>query len=86
MGGKILEFEATRIHDKALNEGRKEGRKEGREKGAIMERIEVLRDYGESDEKIIKNVCARFKISEEEAKKYMELQKKSDPLGDAAKA
>lgn len=82
MGGKILEFEATRIHDKALNEGRKEGRKEG----AIMERIEVLRDYGESDEKIIKNVCARFKISEEEAKKYMELQKKSDPLGDAAKA
>ncbi len=65
MIGPVLDYEAKDI----LNKGRREGREEGR----ILERIEILRDLGKSEDEITQNVIERFKITPEEARKYLQI-------------
>ncbi len=71
MVGPVLDYEAKDI----LNKGRREGWEKGRQEGRILERIEILRDLGKSEDEIIQNVIERFKITPEEARKYLESEK-----------
>ena len=54
-----------------IEEGRKEGRKEGIEEGRIRMLIEISRESGLSDEKILKQLMDKCRLTEKEAQEYL---------------
>lgn len=51
-------------------EGRKEGHREGRNEG-ITALVVTLRELGQTDEFILKTIMEKFKLSKNEANKYI---------------
>ena len=77
MGGEGIEFEAKRIRDAALEEGREEGRmlaKAELEKAKaqdIVILINILRKYDATEDAIINEIVDTYKLSRKEAEKYL---------------
>lgn len=64
MGGQIIDFEAKRIRDAALQEGLEEGR--------ILERIDMYRnEMNMDDASIIAAIQKKFNLTNEEARNYV---------------
>jgi hypothetical protein len=73
MGGEVIEFEAKRIRDAALEEGRmlaKEALEEARVQG-IKECVSLLKELNIAESVIIKKIMERFKISKLEVEGYL---------------
>lgn len=91
MGGRLLEFDITKVKNEYVNQGREAGLRDGREEGLrdglnegqILGTMETLRYYGEKDEKIIDIVCERFHLTEDKAKQYLAKCKKDDGAEEA---
>ena len=77
MGGEVIEFEAKRIRDAALEEGREEGRmlaKAELEKAKaqdIVILVNILRKYDATEDAIINEIVDTYKLSRKEAEKYL---------------
>lgn len=52
-----------------------EGEKEGRNQGIILGAIDIMRDYGVSEENILQRIMKKYRISEEDAKRLIEEEK-----------
>jgi hypothetical protein len=73
MGGEVIEFEAKRIRDAALEEGRmlaKEALEEARVQG-IKECVSLLKELNIAETVIIKKIMERFKISKLEVEGHL---------------
>ena len=66
MCGQVLEYEAKRILNAGLAEGRAEGRAEG-----ITGVVDIMREDGKSDSEIINRIKARFGLTQEQAEEYV---------------
>ena len=66
MGGEVIEFEAKRIRDAALEEGREEARVQD-----IVILVNILRKYDASEDAIINEIVDTYKLSRKEAEKYL---------------
>jgi hypothetical protein len=62
MGGKILDYEAKRIRNEGINEGRSEG---------ISGAVDMLRDIGLDDRSIITKIMEKYNLSQKEAEGYV---------------
>ena len=62
MGGKILDYEAKRIRNEGINEGRSEG---------ISGTVDILRDIGLDDKSIITKIMEKYNLSQKEAEGYV---------------
>lgn len=83
----VIAWEKEKSHEEGIEEGRKEGieegrkegrkegieegRKEGIEEGRIRMLIEISRESGLSDEKILKQLMDKCRLTEKEAWKYL---------------
>ena len=66
------EYMVMMIHDMEIREeGKAEGIKEGKAEG-IIGAVEMLQEDGKSDAEIITRLTAKYTISDEEARKYIE--------------
>lgn len=65
-------IEMQRAREEGLKEGMKEGMKEGLEEGRLQMVLELCRDLGVSREETVIKVCEKCKLSEEEARDYVE--------------
>jgi hypothetical protein len=63
MGGKILDYEAKRIRNEGINEGRSEG--------IIIGTVDTLRDIGLDDRSIIDKIREKYNLSQKEAEGYV---------------
>lgn len=52
-----------------------EGEKKGLGKGVVLGAIDIMRDYGISEEKILHQIMKKYQISEEDAKHLMDEEK-----------
>lgn len=57
--------------EKGLAQGLEKGRKQGLEKGKIYGAAEAYRDLGLPEKDILKNLCLKFSLSEEDAREYL---------------
>ena len=67
----VIAWEKEKSHEEGIEEGRKEGRKEGIEEGRIRMLIEISRESGLSDEKILKQLMDKCELTEKEAQEYL---------------
>ena len=67
----VIAWEKEKSHEEGIEEGRKEGRKEGIEEGRIRMLIEISRESGLSDEKILKQLMDKCELTEKEAREYL---------------
>ena len=71
----VIAWEKEKSHEEGIEEGRKEGieegRKEGIEEGRIRMLIEISRESGLSDEKILKQLMDKCRLTEKEAQEYL---------------
>ena len=70
MGGQVLDYEAKRIHDDGINEGRSQGIDEGINEG-INGTVKILRGLGYDDRTIVRELSDTYKLSYEKAEKYV---------------
>ena len=63
MGGKILDYEAKRIRNEGINEGRSEG--------IIIGTVDTLRDIGLDDRSIIDKIREKYNLTQKEAEGYV---------------
>ena len=66
MGGRVIECEAKRIRDAALEEGREEAKAQD-----IVILVNILRKYDASEDAIINEIVDTYKLSRKEAEKYL---------------
>ena len=62
MGGRVIECEAKRIRDAALEEARAQD---------IVILVNILRKYDASEDAIINEIVYTYKLSRNEAEKYL---------------
>lgn len=62
---------SEKIYKEGVEEGLEKGMEKGMEKGKIYGTVEVYKDLGLSDRDILKKLCLKFSLSEEEAPKYL---------------
>ena len=62
MGGKVIECEAKRIRDAALEEARAKD---------IVILVNVLRKYDATEDAIVNEIIDTYKLSRKEAEKYL---------------
>ena len=67
----VIAWEKQKSREEGIEEGRKEGRKEGIEEGRIRMLIEISRESGLSDEKILKQLMDKCELTEKEAQEYL---------------
>lgn len=48
---------------------------EGRDEGIILGAIDIMRDYGVSEENILQRIMKKYRISEDDAKRLMDEKK-----------
>ena len=73
MGGEVIEFEAKRIRDAALEEGRLKAEamlEEARAQGIVI-LVNILRKYDATEDAIINEIVDTYKLSRKEAEKYL---------------
>ena len=72
---EVIAWEKEKSHEEGIEEGRKEGieegRREGIEEGRIRMLIEISRESGLSDEKVLKQLLDKCRLTEEEAREYL---------------
>lgn len=61
--------------DYIFSEGEKKGEKRGQDKGIILGAIDIMRDDGISEDKILSRIVKRYQISEDDAKLLMDEEK-----------
>lgn len=66
MGGRVLDYEAKRIKNEGIREGREEGIVEGRAEGIVETGI----DFGLSDNEILEKLQIKLNISLQMAQEY----------------
>ena len=66
MGGRVIECEAKRIRDAALEEGREEAKAQD-----IVILVNILRKYDATEDAIINEIVDTYKLSRKEAEKYL---------------
>ena len=59
------------IEDRERQEGRREGRREGRQEGRIFEYIDIRREDGYPDEKIVEGLIGKFHLTADQAYEYV---------------
>lgn len=52
-----------------------EGEKRGLDKGVVLGAIDIMRDYGVSEENILQRIMKKYRISEEDAKRLIDEEK-----------
>ncbi len=75
----VIAWEKEKSHEEGIEEGRKEGIEEGRKEGIeegrregrIRMLIEISRESGLSDEKILKQLMDKCGLTEKEAREYL---------------
>ena len=70
-GGKVLEMESEKIFNRGREEGKEEGIKEGIEQG-IKSTIGACKAVGSAKEQVLDILVENFKITKEDAKKYLD--------------
>lgn len=70
MGGKILNYEAKDIRNKALAEGRAEGRAEGHTEGIVQATLSSIRNLMETMHLTVQQAMDALKIPASEQEKY----------------
>ncbi len=70
MGGRVLDYEAKRIKNEGIIEGRAEGREEGRAEGKAEGIVETGMDLGLSDKEILNRLQIKLNISLQVAQEY----------------
>ena len=63
----VIAWEKEKSHEEGIEEGRKEGIEEGR----IRMLIEISRESGLSDEKILNQLMDKCRFTEKEAREYL---------------
>lgn len=59
------------VLDRVENRGMQKGMQKGIQKGRILEYIDIKREDGVAEEKVKENIMIRFRLSSEQAEKYM---------------
>lgn len=67
----VIAWEKEKSHEEGIEEGRKEGIEKGRKEGRIRMLIEISRESGLSDEKILKQLMDKCELTEKEAQEYL---------------
>ena len=67
----VIAWEKEKSHEEGIEEGRKEGIEKGRKEGRIRMLIEISRESGLSDEKILKQLMDKCELTEKEAREYL---------------
>ena len=67
----VIAWEKEKSYEEGIEEGRKEGIEKGRKEGRIRMLIEISRESGLSDEKILKQLMDKFGLTEKEAREYL---------------
>lgn len=67
----VIAWEKEKSHEEGIEEGRKEGIEKGRKEGRIRMLIEISRESGLSDEKILKQLMDKCELTEKEAREHL---------------